>query len=177
MFIKYVNFVVLIFVLCQVTGCATNAAVKPMTYTAKVSSNPKMVALINNIDVISVTGGQETNPLLLSKINNENFKQALEESLKQANLYRKFNNGKYQLTAHLVDLKQPLAGLDVTVFYRTHYSLKNIKLNKVIYDKEIGTSYTATFKDSPMGFIRLKMANEGAAKANIQQLINELYRL
>jgi hypothetical protein len=35
----------------------------------------------------------------------------------------------------------------------------------------ITAPYTATFSDSPIGFVRVKRANEGSVKANITQFL------
>lgn len=158
------------------TGCASNATVGGMTYKDQMTGKPKNASLVDNVGISSVTGGHETNPLWASQINNKNFEQALEASLKNADLYNKVN-GKYQLKATLIKLKQPLLGLDLQVVCQAHYTIQNVAVNKVIYDKDITTTYTATFKDSPIAITRLKLANEGAARENIKQLIADLYQL
>ena len=161
----------------QLTGCASNASSELMTYSYKGSQKPANVELVKNINVSQVVGGHETNPLWASKINNENFKVALEQSLKNANLYNEVNKGNFQLNANLVKLEQPLLGFNLTVTCQVHYKLQNVKSNSIIYDKDITTSYTAKLSDSFVAIERLKMANEGAARANIQKLIDDLYRL
>ncbi|MFZ2314532.1 MAG: hypothetical protein WAW86_02595 [Gammaproteobacteria bacterium] len=159
------------------TGCASNASSEQMTYQVSPSAKPQNTRLADNIDVSQVTGGHETNPLLASNINDENFQIALKESLKKASLYNKINDGKYQLNAHLVKVDRPLFGINLKVICQVHYTLKDNKLSKTIYDKDVTSEYTATIHDSAIALTRLKMANEGAARNNIKQLIEDLYKL
>ena len=169
--------ILVIFAAFELSGCASNASIEQMTYNNNTTEKPNKVALINNISIPTVTGGKETNPLWTSQINNENFKQALEASLQKANLYHMVNGEKYQLTANLLNLDQPFMGLDLKVTLQVHYNLQDKKSNQIIFNKNITSSYTATFSDSPVAITRLKIANEGAARENIQQLIKELYHL
>jgi len=161
----------------ELSGCASNAGIDQMAYDGATTKTMKMASLKNNISVSNVNGGSETNPLLASQINNENFKSALEKSLQHADLYHNLNGEKYQLNASLVKLDRPFIGLDLTVNCKVHYTLRDLKLKKTIYDKDISSSYTATFSDAALAITRLKMANEGAAKANIKKLIEDLYHL
>lgn len=161
----------------ELTGCATNASVDQMVYKNNRVEKPKHTEFVDNVAVKDVVGGSETNPLLASQINNEGFKSALEESLKQAGLFHKLNGERYLLKANLIKLDQPLLGLNLKVVCQVHYTIDDIKLNKTIYDKTITSEYIATFGDSAIAIKRLKMANEGAARKNIEQLINDIYRL
>jgi outer membrane murein-binding lipoprotein Lpp len=161
----------------HLTGCASNASVDQMAYNYHGNSKPKSAALVKSVGVSQIAGGHETNPLWTSQINNANFKAALEQSLKSANLYNLTNNEKYRLNANLLKLDQPYFGLNYTVKCQVHYTLQDIKTNKFIYDKNISSSYTAKVSDSFYAVKRLEMANEGAARENIAELINDLYRL
>lgn len=162
-------------------GCATNASFERMTYMIPTSSDqkPKNPKLIRNITVANVEGGHETNPLWTSQINNENFKKALEVSLHDANLYAVNSKqpSRYQLSANLISIDQPLIGFDLTVNSKIHYELNDLKLNKIIYSKDINSTHTATVSDSFIAIDRLKIANEGSGKNSIKQLINELYQI
>lgn len=173
-------FLLMLLALVSLAGCATNAGVSQMTADAEgLPAKPKNSQFVHNIGVQQVSGGHETNPLWTSQINNENFKQALKISLINANLYNKFSgeNSKYMLNAQLIKLEQPLIGLDFTVNCEVHYDLKDVKTNKVIFNKNIASSYTATVSDAFVAGERLKLANEGAARTNIKKLIEDLYQL
>jgi hypothetical protein len=158
------------------TGCASNADIQQMVSANQPAVKIKNQHLVKNIAVDNVTGGNETNPLWTSQINNANFKEALIKSLKNANLYHEINGEKYKLNANLVKLSQPLLGLNLTVSCQVHYSIMNVKLNKQVFDKDITTSYTAKISDSLYAPARLKIANEGAARENIQEFIKAVYQ-
>jgi hypothetical protein len=169
-------YVVLFFSFLGLMGCATNASVDQMVYYKQDNKSPKNKFLMHSVSVKQVTGGQETNPLWTSKINNENFRQALVKSLQQANLYNSSIQPRYALNAELKMLDQPIAGFDMTASCQVHYTLHDIKQDKIIYDEDILASYTARMGDAFIGTERLKKATEGAAKANIQKLIEALYQ-
>ncbi|MGB6976179.1 MAG: hypothetical protein WBE18_01790 [Gammaproteobacteria bacterium] len=171
---KYLLLILMSLMLC---GCATGASVDQMIPHGIPTLKPKNVSLANNITVNQTLGGHETNPLWTSQISNANFKAALIQSLQQANLYHQFNGSGYALNATFVRLQQPFLGVSLTVRCTVNYVLENLKTNKVIYSRRIATSYTATFSDSPLATTRLRMANEGAARENIKELITDLYQL
>jgi hypothetical protein len=148
-----------------------------MTYFQQSEKHPQNKALVNGVTVAGVTGGHETNALWISKINNDNFKAALYQSLQSANLSHVYDGAKHRLSAQILDVDQPLAGLDLTVTCKVNYKLLSVKKNKVVYDKDITTSYTATFSQAPIAGMRLQMANEGAARLNIKKFIDDLYKL
>ena len=159
------------------TGCATNASSYNMTDDQVPTKKPINTMLINHIEVGQVTGGHETNPLGFSSVTNENFKLALSNSLRKEKIYNESGSTYYVLDAQLVKFIQPLFGLDMTVICDAHYQLHSINNNQILYDKNIITSYTAKFTDAAYGVNRMQIATEGAAKANIKQLIDDLYLL
>lgn len=81
----------------------------------------------------------------------------------------------FVLNVNLIKLKQPLLGLKYKVIAEINYKLQDVKLKKLVFNKTITSSYTATLSDSPIGIKRMRLANEGAARANIEQLIKDLY--
>ena len=174
----YKKITYLSFIACMITlgGCATNANSRNMVYQPVAVAKPKNPALVNNITVMNVTGGEETNPLWLSKIDNSNFKMALEQSLQQSNLYNQTGNARYHLNATLIKLHQPFMGLNMTVSSEVKYNVEDQKTHREIYNKDILATYTAEVSDSLIGVERLKLATEGAAKANIQKFIEDLLR-
>ncbi|WHN66079.1 hypothetical protein [Cysteiniphilum sp. QT6929] len=154
-----------------ITGCASNATVTGMSYSAAVTHNK---VLSNNLVVTSVTGGSETNPLLASKVNNENMQAALVDSLKHANLYAPANKAEYALNAKLEKLEQPFMGFDMTVSATASYDLINTHNKQSVWHKQISSKYTATTSDAFVGATRLRLANEGAIRNNIAELIKDL---
>jgi hypothetical protein len=67
-----------------------------------------------------------------------------------------------------------MLGIDMTVTANVRYSLIDTTTRKEVFSKVITGTYTAKFSDAFAGVERLKLANEGAAKTNIQLLVNDL---
>ena len=157
-------------------GCATPAAVEQMAVSLPVTqTNP---ALKNSVAVAEVTGGRETNPMWTSQVSSDAFRNALEQSLQNAGMFNKIVAGsKYQLTADLTRLDQPMMGFDMTVSSTVRYSLIETQTRKEVYARVIQISYTAKMSDAFIGSQRLKLANEGSVKANIESFVNDLIAL
>ena len=157
-------------------GCATPAAVEQMAVALPITqTNP---ALKNSVGVAEVTGGRETNPMWTSQVSSDSFRRALEQSLENAGMFSKIVAGsKYQLTADLTRLDQPMMGFDMTVTSTVRYALVETKSRKEVYGRVIQASHTATVSEAFMGAQRLTLANEGAVKANIRSFINDLLAL
>lgn len=132
-------------------------------------NSPRWLSLAN------VSGGADTNPLWLSQVADADFKLALEQSLKKALLLsNSIIDSKYLLEVKLLKLDQPLFGLDLKVTSIVEYSLKSKSSGQAVYSKTIATPFTATFSDSAMAIVRLRIANEGAVRNNIEQVIDDL---
>ena len=155
-------------------GCASSAKYENMAYTDSTGAeyNKK---LEKNIEVKKVQGGEETNPLWTSEIDNTAFKKAVEMSLSSQGLLSK--DGRYQLKVVLEKVEQPIFGLDMTVTVHVNYILIDSKSNKIILDSVVVSPYTATFSDSMVGITRLRLANEGAGKSSIRELLKKLSSL
>lgn len=165
-------------VLATLTGCASGARSDQMAVFATASVANSNTPLRSNIAVKDVTGGQETNPAWKSNIASRDFEVALEASLRSAGLLSGGKQlGSHFLTVHLEKIDQPFVGLDMTVTASVNYVLTERATGKSVYTKTITRPYTAKFSDAFMGVERLRVANEGAAKVNIQQLIDDLIAL
>lgn len=173
------KFIVSILLVAGLSGCATPARVDQMT--AKKIDASKVVnesPLRNNVSLKGVSGGESTNPLWLSKVGNDDFRQALEQSLKTVMLLASDQSkGNYLLHTTLMSLDQPWVGLDLKVIATVEYSLEERATGKKVFSKVISTPFTATFSDAVLAFERLKIANEGAVRENIEKIIDELLSL
>lgn len=165
-----------IFSVVVLAGCATPAAVEQMAVSLPITqTNP---ALKNSVAVAEVTGGRDTNPMWTSQVSGDAFRRALEQSLESAGMFNKIVAGsKYQLTADLTRLDQPMMGFDMTVGSTVRYSLIETQTRKEIYARVIQISYTAKMSDAFVGSQRLKLANEGAVRANIEAFVKDLIAL
>lgn len=156
------------------TGCASGAKVENMVY-ADSSNKSYDPELKQEVSVDQVVGGKETNPAWTSEISSNAFKLALTQSLKAQGLYS--NDGNYVLTADLMEVDQPLIGLDFTVTTYIKYKLTKKDTKDTVFEKVVIAPYTATVGDAFMGVERLRLANEGSGKANIKNLLSELDKI
>ena len=173
MFKKTLLSISIIFILL-IQGCATGgktgAMISELSEETLISSES---TLFNALEIGVVSGGKATNPAWASNVSNENFTEALESSLK---LHSMFNseNSSYVVNADLKKLKQPFVGFDMKVTAYTDYELIEKESEKVVFSSEIITPYIATVGDAVLGVKRLRLANEGAIKANITEFIKQL---
>lgn len=162
---------------CLLSACATPASVTGMTvnksYTLASSSSP----LRNNLAVRDVTGGDETNPMWKSNIGTNEFERAIETSLKNAGIFAPRQAGTHFLTVHLVKVDQPIIGLNMTVTATVNYVVTERSTGKNVYNQNISVPYTATVSDAFAGYERLRLANEGAARKNIEKFIDDILGL
>ena len=161
------------FLLAGLAACASPAKVENMI-APKAVQTASGSPLANSICVTSVTGGEETNPLWTSEVDNAAFKGALEGSLRNNGLAAAPSSCRYDLEANMLGLAQPIAGFDMTVTANVNYSVLDHQSRDAYFQSTVATPYTATVGDAFAGVKRLRLANEGAVKANIAKFIGEL---
>jgi hypothetical protein len=161
-------------------GCATPARVDQMTVSPPAATAGALAnsPLRSNVAIKDVTGGKDTNPMWVSNVGTGEFDRALEASLRAAGMLAATRQeGRYQLTAQLQKLDQPLFGASMTVTATVLYLLVERASGKTVFEQTLVTPYTAAWSDAFLGSERLKLANEGAIRANIQRLIETLVGL
>lgn len=129
---------------------------------------------------VAVTGGKETSSVHASQVSSKDFAEALRDSIEKSGLFSKAldsEGGAYKLSAYIGELAQPVLGFDMTVTMEVSYKLTDTRSQKAIWSKAIRTTHTATTSDAIIGATRLQMANEGAARKNIEEAITQLSKL
>ncbi len=166
------------FVLCTViglslAGCAAPAMNENMVVTTEqtrsISPSNKFY---KNVKSIQVSGGSETVPFLTSQVGSDDFQKALLISLKNANML--CDAGKYTLKANLISLDQPYMGISMTVRASVDYLIKDEVRGEIILDETINSSFTANMSDNFLGVERLRVANEGAIRRNIELFLKKI---
>lgn len=155
-------------------GCATGATAEGMTVKASDIKGPPSPGVASAVGVGAVEGGEKTDPMLMSQIDNPTFKKALVQSLRKAGLLSGDAHPKYVVAVELIALKQPIFGTDMKVTSVIRYRLRDAATGALVLDEEIFAPYTAKFTDSLIGTQRLRLANEGAARMSIATLIEKL---
>ena len=156
-------------------GCASSA--KP---EAMISVPASAVHQSASDVVVTAIGGKETSAMFISQISNEDFAFALRDSFEKAGLFKKAlasGPARYALDAFIVQLNQPMFGASMTVSMEVSYTLSRTEPKEVILKKGISSTYTAAFGEAFVGATRLQMANEGAARKNIEHVIQEISSL
>jgi len=108
-----------------------------------------------------------------SQISDEAFAQALRDSIEKSGLFAKVSpsGARYKLTGFIGKVDQPLIGFSVTVKMEVNYTLVDTQSGTTVWTKDIASEYTAKTGEAFAGVKRLRLANEGAARENIQQAI------
>ena len=162
-------------ILCSaiwLSACAAAAKVDAMIGAPMVplaATSP----LKQTIQVSNVSGGRDTNPLWASQVGNADFQQALEKSLSAQGILAT-GNAKYRLDAALVELKQPLLGLDLKVTSTVRYRVTEVSTGRMAFDQTITADFTAGIGDAVIAVERLRLANEGSIKTNLSKFLDQL---
>jgi hypothetical protein len=155
------------------SGCAAGASAAGMTLTPAEAVKPSNPRMAKAVGVEVVGGGEETNPMWSPQVSNAEFRQALLDSLKLAGLLAE-GTARYSLKVLLMKLEQPLFGFDMTVTATVQYVVTDTTSGGVVWTEVVATPHTATVGDAFVGVTRLKLANEGALRKNIGQLVQKL---
>jgi len=160
------------------SGCATPARSDHMAVLATPQQRMVVTPLHNNIAIAEVSGGQAGNRLWASKVGNAEFSQALSLSLNDAGLLAPNPAiARYSLSARMEKLEQPMTGVSLTVTATVSYSLVERATGHELLHRTHTLPYTAPFGDTFGTIDRMRIANEGAVKANIAALIDDLVAL
>ena len=174
---RFVRPLAVLALLILVTACASPARVDGMVAGHHGQQDPSSSFLRDAVVVQQVSGGRETNPMWTSQVDSTSFRIALERSLEQAGLLSDGRMEDHWLSAELQWLEQPILGASFTVKASVRYQLISSATEEPVYERVIQTAYTARFGDALIGTQRMKLANEGAIRMNIEQLIDDLYNL
>lgn len=156
-------------------GCASPAGTKEMVSDSAqvVKKHPYSVA-------VRTAGGRETDKMGASQISDQDFADALRQSITASKVFAKVVEGKdadYLLNVFVASLEQPMMGFSMTVKMEAAWSLTEVKSGKVIWKETLDSSYTASASAAFAGVERLRIATEGAARENIKLGIEALSKL
>lgn len=156
-------------------GCAS-----PANRDAMVANQVHVAKKFASSVSVDVKGGGDTSSLGSSNISSADLKAAIEKSISQTGLFRtvvQTPGGDYELGVSVVRLAKPAFGLSFTVDMEAGWTLSKVSDHSVVWRQGIQSSHTASMSDAFVGVERLRIAVEGAARANIAkglQAIGEL---
>lgn len=128
---------------------------------------------------LNVNGGRDTSAVRASQISNQDFKTTASSMIERSRLFTQvgIDPADYHLEIFIARLDQPTMGFNMTVTLETNWTLTHIPENKVVWEKAIPTDYTARAGEAFAGVTRLRLANEGAARMNILEALEEIAEL
>ena len=130
----------------------------------------------NAITVGSVTLGRDVGTPWTSAVSPDQVQHALVQTLAGAGLGQPVN-GRFRLDGQLLTLSRPYAGFAMTVTAATAWRLTDVTSGAVAYDRTLQGLGTATLDDAVDNNNRLRIADQRAVRANLQQLVQDLYSL
>ncbi|WAC74479.1 hypothetical protein OU995_07110 [Roseateles sp. SL47] len=134
--------------------------------------------LRRNVDLEPVLGGQETNRLWGTRISDMSLNQAYQESLRRVGLMPDVpDTGRYQLKVEVLAVAQPNVPVSPEVAVAVRYTLTERTAQKPVYQRTLRTTQKAGLDDSLSPNEQLRIATEGALRANIAELLRELASL
>jgi hypothetical protein len=159
--------------LAQLAACASAAKPEAMVALTTPSQAPFPQGLQHAMCVRSVTGGQKTNALWVSKVDDQSFNTALSQSLSNAGLAAPASGCSFPVDVNLLGLSQPMAGFDMTVTSHVNYKVFDPSGLPLVL-ATIDAPYTADFSAAFVAAERLRLANEGSIRTNISQFLDKL---
>ena len=154
-----------------VAGCAFPATKEGMVVTNYVASKQTG----QRIFIKESTGGSTTLPFWTSQIPNDNFTEAVKESLLNSKAFSALSTNwgdDWGLEIEIREVNQPFFGAEFSVTTDIRYTL--YLKSKKVYEANIHEAGSATFSDSIWGVKRLRLANESSGRANVKRFITEL---
>lgn len=158
-------------------GCASPAQSKAMVAVPTMGSVKSHDGKVS----LNVTGGSETSAMGASQISSADFATALRDSIQKSGLFSAVvaagGDEDYHIEVAIVRVDQPMMGFSMTVTFETTWTLSGKNDQTVFWRKAISSRFTATVGDAFAGVTRLRLANEGAARENIQEAIAQMSAL
>lgn len=158
------------------SGCASPALPRDMQTHSIVIEQRQPFTI-----TVQAEGGRRTGRFLsASEISNDALAEAVRKSISESGLFREVvPSGKadYQLDVGIESMSAPGAAFNMTVTLTVGWRLTQVATRKLVFVSETTESYTATVGDALMGIKRLRLAEEGAARKNIQVGLQRISQL
>ena len=152
------------------SGAKPGAMLAPNTAQTTISANSN---LREAVGIGQVSGGRETNPLLVSDVSSSDMAEALRLSLSVRTMLA-IRDERFRLEANMINLQQPMIGANMTVTSKVRYRLTRVTDNAIVFEREITAPFTAAWNSTFYGVERLRLANEGSIRENISQFLAAL---
>ena len=156
------------------------ACAPPPTPAAMVPQGPAGLApapaFRNAIAVGAVTIGQDGGTPWTSAVSPEQVRDATAQALANSGMGTA-SGGRYRLDGTLMQLERPYAGFAMTVTATIAWRLVDSASGAVVYGKTLRSLGSASLNDAVDNGPRLRIADQRAVQANLQQLVQDLAAL
>jgi hypothetical protein len=119
---------------------------------------------------VHTPGGTATEAAGPSSISDADLRAAIESSITQSGLFKSVvqgSAGDYDLTVSIVHINRPMFGMSMTVTMEAGWTLSKASDHSIVWRKSIQSTHTTGATEAFAGTERLRLAVEGAARANI----------
>jgi hypothetical protein len=154
----------------QAGGCASEPGVSGMV--------PDHVTLKHRLSgdvAVSVAGNREGSAVGASEISNDTFARAISAAITKSGLFSRVEppgaRARFRLVAFIGKADQELQGPAQTVKLKVSYQLLDSPTGDTLWAKNIESQFTSRDGGYLAVMTRLRLANEGAARDNIQQML------
>jgi hypothetical protein len=123
---------------------------------------------------VAVSGGNAAD------ISNDAFAQALRDSIERSGIFAKVGpsgGARYQLQAVIARIDHPSPGVSFILKVDVSYTLIDTQTIKTLWSRTISGEHAAHFSDAAIASTRLRRAEEGAAKDNVEQALTQIAAL
>jgi hypothetical protein len=159
----------LFILLFLITGCAADRK----SMIVENSNSDSLKSKNNALKTYYVATASSKTPGF-TLVKSDDLKSALEESLKNSNLYSEKSRANFIIDVNLFNLDLPIFGISPEVSSQVNYKITAADNSKKISNTEISSSGKASFFDGLTADLRLKVAIERAVKENIKKFIDGL---
>ncbi len=154
------------------TGCAS-----PITHETLVPAAPAIKKQHPQSVAVTAGGGGETSAAGKSNITDAELQRAVAKAISQSKVFSQVVEGKsgdYVLNVNVFNLQQPSMGFSFTVHVEMGWTLTRADSGAIVWRESIKSQHTTGAGEAFAGVERLRLATEGAIRANIQQGLEKL---
>lgn len=130
--------------------------------------------------IVTVLGEHTTQSMVLPGITSQDFSQALRQSIEHSGLFaqaKQDGQAPYELQASIAKVDQQKFASETDVSMEVSYILSRMQTKEIVWEKLVVSTYTVPLYGASGSASHPLLATEGAARANIEQAIQEISQL
>lgn len=158
-------------------GCAPTADWPKAHPDAMMVQKSRPIHMSRSRVIVTALGGQLPDSVLEPRITSEDFSQALRQSIEHSGLFaqaKKDGQASYALHASIAKVDHQRFASEATVSLEVNYTLTRTQPEEVVWEKVMTSTYTVQRYEAFGAVSHVHLATEGAARTNIEQVIQEI---